>query len=132
VPKAVNALPWLAVTVIGIPGAVQETSSVKLTEKFEVPCGGMMLTDDVPFPLTAQPAQLGLMKVMAELEDVIVILPAPAWATKENPTGLPALTTKLEGERPLTLASAFGVDLPPNTRANAATMATGRSFKRNR
>src|SRR5581483_769761 len=132
VPNAVIVLPWLAVTVIGMPGEVQATSSVKETENADVPCGGTMLTDAVPLPLTAQPAQLGLIKVTAALDDVIVMFPAPAWAVNEKPTGLPALTTKLDGVRPLTLASARGVLLALKTRAKAATSATGMSFNRNR
>ena len=86
-------------------------------------------TDEVPLPLTVQPAQLALINVVATLLAETPMVPAPAWAVKLKPTGLPAFTTNEEGVMPVTIeASACGGAFTARNRPIAAIRATGSNF----
>jgi len=127
-PVAALWFVCVATTVIGRPEVVQATSRVKLTVNREVPAGGVMETDEVPFPLTAQPVQLALINVAPTLLAEIPTLPAPAWAVTLKLTGLPAFTTNDDGEMPLTAALACGGALAARNRPIVAMTITGSNF----
>jgi hypothetical protein len=102
---------------------------VKVTLKADVPAGVLKATDEVPLPLGAQPPQLvTLMKVLAALLEVMLTVPAPAWAVKLKLTGLPAFTTKDDGERTLTAALACGGAFAARNNPMAAISVTGSNF----
>jgi hypothetical protein len=108
-PEAWVLLPWLAVSVIGAPDAVQVTVSVKLTVNGDEPCGGVIVSDGVPLPATVQPVQVAFSAVGTVVLTPMVMLPAPASALNVKDVGVPAIATNVEGVIEPTLASACGV-----------------------